>query len=221
MKFKYELHCHSNPVSACSRFAVKDMVECYIKNGYNGIVLANHINPQTFLKQPTSRWSDLMAYFLSDYEQAKDLAGDKLTVLLGAEVRFYENNNDYLLYGDVQDFLMNCPNLMHLGIKKFSDLAREAGLLLFQAHPFRNGMTITNPDLLDGIELHNGHPRHDSRNDLAALWQKRYDLLYTAGSDAHEEGDISSGILTDIEIKNNETLLDVLKSGNFEIIKQD
>lgn len=219
MKYKYELHCHSAPVSACSRISAKDMVECYIERGYNGIVLMNHINPQTFMNQQTSRWSDLMDYYLSDFEKAKQAAGDRLTVLLGAEIRFYENGNDYLLYGDVENFLKENANLMHYGIKKFSPLAREAGLLLLQAHPFRNGMTIINPNLLDGVEIYNAHPRHDSRNDLAEFWQQRYDFLYSAGSDTHEEGDISSGILTDVEIKDYAALLEVLKTGNFEIIK--
>ncbi len=218
--FKYELHCHSTPVSACSRFSVKDMVKTYIEKNYDGIVLTNHINPMTFMKQKTSRWKDLIHYFLSDYEEALVHAGDKLTVLLGAELRLYENNNDYLLYGEnIFDFLMRTEHLMHIGIQKLSPLAREAGLLLLQAHPFRDGMTITKPELLDGIEIYNAHPRHNSRNDLAALWCEKYGLLHCAGSDAHEPGDVSSGIRSEIEIKNSRTLVDVLKSGNFEIIK--
>lgn len=35
-------------------------------------------------------------------------------------------------------------------------------MLFYQAHPFRNSMKITNPELLDGIEVYNGHPGHDS-----------------------------------------------------------
>ncbi len=219
--FKYELHCHSTPVSACSRFQVKDMVEAYIERGYNGFVLTNHINAMTFMKQRTSRWKDLMEYYLSDYEEALRIANGRITVLLGAEVHFHENSNDYLLYGEnLKEFLLKTEHLMHLGIKKFSPLAKEAGLLLFQAHPFRNGMTITNPNLLDGVEIYNAHPRHDSRNDLAKLWQERYDLLNCAGSDAHEPGDISCGILTNIEIQDSKTLVDILKTGQFEIIRQ-
>ena len=217
--YKYELHCHSNPVSACSRFPVKELVKAYIDAGYDGIVLTNHINQQTFMNQRTSRWPDLIEYFLKDYKDALKYAGDRLQVLLGAEVHFYENNNDYLIYGDIEDFILKHPTMMHYGIKKFSELAREAGILLIQAHPFRNGMSIVNPKLLDGVEIHNGHPRHHSRNDIASLWQERYHLLYSAGSDAHERGDISSGILTEVEIKDNITLLEVLKTGNFDIIK--
>ncbi len=218
--FKYELHCHTKPVSKCSRFPVKELVETYIEHGYNGIVLTNHINAMTFMEQKTSHWSDLMTYYLRDYEEAIRVANGRITVLLGAELRFHENGNDYLLYGEnLKDFLLKTEHLMYMGIKKFSPLAREADTLVFQAHPFRNGMTITNPNLIDGIEVFNAHPRHDSRNDLAKLWQERYDLLRCAGSDAHEAGDISSGILTNIEIKDSKTLVDVLKTGQFEIIQ--
>ena len=141
-------------------------------------------------------------------------------MLFGAEVHFYENNNDYLLYGDSLDFLLKHPNMMQYGIRRFSEFVHnEKDLLLIQAHPFRDGMTIINPELLDGIEIYNAHPRHNSRNDLAEMWQKKYNLLYSAGSDAHESGDISSGILTDIKIDDNQTLLHVLRSGEFEIIR--
>ncbi len=220
MKYKYDLHCHTSPVSFCAVHSVKDIINTYIKNGYNGVVITNHINAQTFMEQPTSRWKDLMEYFLSDYREALKVAKGKLTVLLGAEIRFHENANDYLLYGVDEEFLLKHEHMTHVGVKAFSKLARENGVLLFQAHPFRNGMTITRPELLDGIETYNAHPRHDSRNELAELWKEKYNLLCSAGSDTHRTDDIGSGILTDIEIKDNQTLIEVLKSGNFEIIKR-
>ncbi len=219
MKYKYELHCHTSPVSACSRFAVQAMVDTYIEKGYDGIVITNHINSQTFLEQSSSRWKDLIKYFLSDYKEAVAYADGRLTVLLGLEIRFMENNNDYLVYGIDEKFLKKHEHMMHIGRREFSKLVRKSGFLFFQAHPFRNGMTVTDPSLLDGIEIYNAHPRHDSRNDVAELWQKKHGLLCSAGSDAHELGDVSSGIYTDIEIKDNQTLVEVLKSGSFEIIR--
>ncbi len=220
MKFKYDLHCHTSPVSYCAADGVKDIIKAYISKGYNGVVITNHINTQTFMRQPTSRWKDLMKYYLSDYYNALKYANGKLTVFLGTEISFRENHNDYLLYGVTEDFLMSNEHLMHLNIRDFSQLAHENGVLLFQAHPFRNNMTITRPELLDGIEVYNGHPRHNSRNDFAALWRDRYDLLYSAGSDTHSVDDIGSGILTDVELKDNNDLVEILKIGNFEIIRR-
>lgn len=219
MKYKYELHCHTSPVSACSRFEVHSMVDTYIEKGYDGIVITNHINPQTFANQNTSRWKDLIKYYLSDYNEAVAYAAGRLTVLLGLEVRFIENNNDYLVYGIDEKFLLKHEHMMHIGHKEFSKLVRKSGFLFFQAHPFRNGMTVTKPELLDGIEICNAHPRHNSRNEIAELWQKKHNLLCSGGSDAHEPGDVSGGIYTDIEIKDNKTLVEVLKSGSFEIIR--
>lgn len=219
MKYKYELHCHTSPVSACSRFKVSDMVDTYIEKGYNGVVLTNHINSNTFRNQPTSRWKDLIDYYLSDYREAIAYADGRLNILLGLEVSFAENANDYLVYGIDEKFLYKNEHMSHIDKKKFSERVRKSGFLFFQAHPFRNGMTITDPSILDGIEINNAHPRHNSRNDIAALWCEKHGLLYSGGSDAHEPDDVSSGIITDIEIKDNATLLEVLKSGNFEIIR--
>ena len=66
---------------------------------------------------------------------------------------------------------------------------------MFQAHPFRNG-TAVEPDLLDGIEVQNGNPRHDSRNDLAEAYAATHGLLAVGGSDAHRSEDIGRGGIT-------------------------
>ncbi len=65
-----------------------------------------------------------------------------------------------------------------------------AGILIYQAHPFRPGTQPADPRLLDGVEVYNGNVGHDSRNSLAAAFAGRHGLLPIAGSDAHLPADV-------------------------------
>ena len=80
------------------------------------------------------------------------------------ELRNIYNMNDYLVFGVTEEFLLKYnntdTNFLEMPIGEFSKIAHENGLLLFQAHPFRNHMTITDHNLLDGIEVYNGCVRH-------------------------------------------------------------
>ena len=102
----------------------------------------------------------------------------------------------------------------------FSAFARQEGLLFYQAHPFRNGMSVVNPQLLDGIETYNGHPRHESRNDIAMAWAEKYGLQQISGSDFHDpDGYALGGILTRERIRSQKDLLKALREGPLLIRK--
>ena len=104
-------------------------------------------------------------------------------------------------------------------LKTFSELSRRMGFLLIQAHPFRNRMTVMPPKYLDGIEVFNGHHGHDSRNQLADAFARRYGLLRTSGSDFHHVSSVeSAGILTREPITSMEQLVATLRNGDCELI---
>ena len=65
--------------------------------------------------------------------------------------------------------------------------------MIYQAHPFRVGIFPENPEYLDGIEVYNGNPRHDSRNEKAAEYAKYYNLKMLSGSDFHQTEDLARG----------------------------
>lgn len=138
------------------------------------------------------------------------------------EISFYENDNDYLVYGVDEKFLRRHPNMLEMGINKFSDIARRSGLIVVQAHPFRDHMTVIKPGIVEGIEIFNAHPGHDSRNDIARMWAEKYGYkIKTSGSDFHEiSHGARGGIVTDFEIKDNTDLLKALR-GEFELITTD
>ena len=135
------------------------------------------------------------------------------------EINLIENQNDYLVYGMTENFIRKNPDIYKLGIEEFSNFLHENNLLIYQAHPFRNWMSVIHPPFLDGIEAFNAHPRHDSRNSISKAWAELYDMRTISGSDAHQPPDLArGGIMTETEITNSAELLDTLKSNNYELI---
>ena len=93
----------------------------------------------------------------------------------------------------------------------------DQDILVYQAHPFRDKMTIVDPELLDGVEVYNGNPRHDSRNDLANLYAKRHHLKKISGSDFHQVEDLArGGILLSENPDNEQELVQLLIDNNIE-----
>ena len=92
-------------------------------------------------------------------------------------------------------------------------ILKENDILFYQAHPFRNGITVVPPEHLFGIEVLNTHPRHDSRNDIALAWAEKYKLHKIAGSDCHQKQDVgTSAVFTDYPVKNIKDLVYILKN---------
>lgn len=221
-KYLYEMHFHTKDTSNCANVKAENAVEEYIKAGYDGIVVTDHLSTSTYMKygRELLPWKKKVDFFLRGYKAAKKASKGRINVLLGMELRFRtsEGDNDYLVYGINEEFLYNTPDLLEMNIRKFYELAKANGFLVFQAHPFRVGMKVTNPKHLDGIEIFNGNPRHNSSNDIAEIWAKKYDLMVTSGSDYHEYEDLGSGgIWFDKEIKDNKTLVEELKTREYEI----
>lgn len=219
--FKTELHCHSKSVSECARVSNEEIIKKYTDAGYTTLVLANHFNfgTQRFHKCEES-YSDFLTVYIKGYEDLKKDAQGKLNVLLGMELRFKENINDYLVFGITEELLRNNEPLYDMNPESFSRFAHENGLLFIQAHPFRNSMTVIRPQLLDGVEVFNGHMGHDSRNEIAEAWADKFNLIKTSGTDFHyEHVPANAGILTENEIVDMDALVKVLKDGNYTLIK--
>ncbi len=215
MQYKTELHAHTREVSPCANLSAAEVAERYIAHGYTTIVVTNHYCHYV-IDPLEGSWEDKARYYLAPYRAMKDYAGDRLNVILGCELRFRENFNDYLIFGIDEEFLITHPNLHDMTLKDFSALARENGLLVIQAHPFRNGMTVVNPAYLDGMEAFNGHVGHDSRNPIADAWAKKHGLIRTSGTDFHHPHQSGvAGILTDAPIENSAQLCEILKSGDY------
>lgn len=212
--YKTEMHAHSSPCSACSQIPPEGVVKKYAQLGYTSVVLSNHFN--NFMRHYGNKEEALKSY-LRDYHTALEYGNEYgLNVILGCEIRFSENANDYLLFGIDEDFLTEAYDYLEKGIKEFSEWFRNDSHLLIQAHPFRDNMTDVSPELLDGIETFNVHPGHNSRIGIAAQYAKNNNFIVTCGTDYHHpthEG--LSSLLTKKPVTNSEELATVLKSRDY------
>lgn len=225
-KYKTELHCHTKYVSKfCATVDAESIVEQYIKFGYSTVVITDHLNARTFTHPDCKDLSmrDKMDYYVDGYRKVKEYAGDRLNVLLGAEVCFPENHSDYLIYGPDEDFFLNNTD-MYLHDRYWTgSLAHHNDCLFIQAHPFRVGCAVTEDWVIDGIEVYNGHPDQRNHNKIAEEWAKIYpQYILTSGSDHHDEPCYpTAGIMTKEPITSNKQLVEILKSGDFKLIRDE
>ena len=183
-KYLYDLHIHTSESSACGETCAADIVARYKGLGYDGIVITDHVG-ESALRNRGETYDEKITDVLKGYRAAKALEDENFTVILGMELRFRENDNDYLVYGIDEDFLRRVNLTECEKPADFVAVAKENNLAFFQAHPFRDGMTVLNPTILDGVEVYNGHGGHDSRNDIALAWAKKFGVRMISGSDFH------------------------------------
>lgn len=222
--FKTELHVHSASVSNCATVFEEDIVERYIAAGYTSLVLTNHLSRFTYKNKrfdhSSDPWDKKIDYYMNGLERMRAAAGDRIHILLGVELRSNLDENDYLIHGIDEAFLRSFPEIMDTPLPDVIARVHEAGGLFFQAHPFRNSMRVTKPSLLDGIEVYNGHSGQESRNDIANLWADKFGLMKISGTDYHhDDHTIGAGIGTEQPILDNRQLVEVLRSGDYTLIR--
>ncbi len=182
--YKIELHAHTSPASGCSDVTPKEMVEIYKGLGFDAVNLTNH-----FIFSEKRSKEKYIADYLNDYYETRRY-GDELgiKVYLSAEIRFSENSNDYLVFGVNETMLGEIYDRLQGGVVAFREQYPMPNSAFVQAHPERNNMQRVSPELLDGIEVFNLHPNHNSRIGIAALRAKREKMPFiTAGSDFHHK----------------------------------
>ena len=219
---KYEIHSHTKETSQCAAINAKELVEKYKELGYSGIVITNHYSDMTFSLKEMFNKKARIEHYLAGYREAKKYETEDFSVLLGIELRFFLNGNDYLIYGVSEELIEKTPFLLPMYLKKASRFFRNNGCIVIQAHPFRPYIYRANAKYLDGVEILNGKSSKEE-NDKALKWAERKGLkIRTAGSDCHRAtGAGLTGIVTNEPIKTNDDLLRILRNGEFEIIEKD
>ena len=221
--FKTETHIHTMEVSSCSHMRAVDMVRKYASKGYSTLCITDHFQSNTLDGVGDIPWADKMTLFLSGYYKAKR-EGEKLgvNVIMGAEFCFAGASNHYVVYGISKEFLDAHPNLHKMTIAEFSKIAKENGLFVVQAHPYRDGKNYPTTEYVDAIELYNSNPRHENNTELAEALIKETDIPVSAGSDAHREVDVAlSGLITEEEIKTAADLIDCIKNRKVILIGKE
>ena len=190
--FKFEMHFHTEESSPCGKIAAKKGVELYQKAGYDGIVVTDHFSKSVFGGPQERTWAEICESFLKGYRLAKQSVRDsEFQVLLGMEIRFPDDDNDFLVYGIDEEFPKQHPWIYMKELSDLFDISKGKNLIIVQAHPFRDSCHLAPVEFLHGIEVYNGNPRHNSRNELAKKAAKKHRLLETYGSDFHQMEDIA------------------------------
>ena len=219
MKYKTELHCHSKDGSGCANESAEGIVKKYLEAGYTTVALTNHFGPM-WNKNDREWWVGEVAEKYDAYDKLVKAADGKLNILMGLEFFFIDNRNDYLIFGFDREYLENLEPDRTDSLRAYAEKAHEDGQYIIQAHPFRPHMTMKCPDFVDAIEVYNGHFAHDNHNFLAEAFADHYGKRKTSGTDHHDiDHQPRGGILTDEPITSFEQLIEVLKSGNYELIK--
>jgi len=73
--------------------------------------------------------------------------------------------------------------------------------------------------LIDGVEIYNGNPRHNSSNHLALEYARKNGLKMLSGSDFHQVQDAArGGIIVDERIRPGGFAHRIMESGSIEFI---
>lgn len=213
-KFKLELHAHTSPASGCSDISPEQLVQTYKRLGYDAVAITNHFIADNFLDNVEEKLDRYLDDFDRAFREGKRLG---IKVILGAEIRFLENCNDYLLYGiDREELLRAAGFFASAGVEEFYKGFKTEKNLFIQAHPLRNGMEYVPASSLDGIEAFNMHPNHNSRVALAAKRAREEGLIMLAGTDYHHVGHEGlAALMTRTLPENSYQLAEILKSSDY------
>lgn len=212
--FKTELHAHTSPASSCSEIPAAKMAAIYKKLGYDSLCITNHFTPDKALSMGKNAFIDA---YMADFNTVK-AEGDRLgiSVVMGVELRFTENINDYLVYGVDEGDLDFMFGYLDRGISEFYRDFRKEDNLILQAHPFRDNMSRAPVDSVDGVEVFNMHPGHNSRVSFAAKYAAEHNYLVGCGTDFHHpghEGQIA--LLSKTKITSSRDIAHIIKSRDY------
>ena len=216
---KYEMHLHTMETSRCGHVRAADQVRTYHRLGYQGLCVTDHLHDSYIeLMDCHEDWHECIRRYLYGYHLAKE-EGERLgmDVIFGVELRFPENESDYLIYGIDENWLYDNPWICRMDHKSFYERYKDE-VLIVHAHPYRYCDEVFY-DSVHGLEVVNCNPRHDSRNDLALALAKANPHLYrTVGSDAHQTGDEGrAAILTEKRVRDSYEMKDLITSGAFSL----
>ncbi len=213
--FQFETHCHTAQSSSCGVLTGEQVVQGLKDAGYAGTFITDHFYSRFFKKRGIEHkdWAEQAEEFLAGYRAAKK-HGDKigLKVFLGLEAQPEDSPFEFLVYGPDEKFIINNGPFYNLSTPEFYELMHENGFLVFQAHPYRFGLSPENPKYYDGIEIVNSQPRNESRNKLALAFAAKHNILKIAGSDVHMQVDIGRcGIMLPENINSTKDFIEYYK----------
>ena len=180
---KIDPHVHTKGISLCSRVNYRDAIDEKKRAGYDALVLTNHCQPWYYQEHERLDW---VQKFLTEYNQAKNYGrAQGLKVFLGVEVSVSVPHwCDFLLYGVNEDFFYSSRSLFDLSQSQLFEYCNLNGVVMVQAHPFREGHSPADPEFMHGVEI-NLRPLDFLKREMVEEFAKKHNLLITCGSDYH------------------------------------
>jgi hypothetical protein len=202
----------------------------YAKYGCDGIVCTNHFNKYIFEKYLQGNTDDeKLDSFFKQFYALKKLGGHKgIDVLFGLEVALGrdsyehrgENKAEILVYGVTPEEIRELgTKILDFSYEDFYDLSRRYGWLLYQAHPLRRRTKLLDSKYLDGLEVYNGNPRHNNKNDEVMALARERGCLASAGTDYHNYKDPITVMELAEKPKDEKHLVELIKVINVDNIK--
>lgn len=181
-----DMHAHTSGISRCCRADAQTVLNTARENGIDGLVLCNHY--QEYYVQNGDAMALAQSY-VQEYEHAKAAADAMgMPLFFGVEVTAKLHNNAHiLLYGLQPDFVLRHPAVYEYPLEKMAALTHAEGGLAVQAHPFRNGGTLQDLSVLDGVEV-NCHPLYEGTHcDELLDIAHQAGVMVTCGGDYHAD----------------------------------
>lgn len=219
--YKYETHLHTYPVSKCAKVGVREVLEFYKAQGYDGVFITNHFLDGNINIDSSLPYEERINFYFSDYEEGKRLAEEVgIKVFFGAEISY--KGTDFLIYGLDKEWFLSNPQIMDMKKKDELQYLAENGALVIQAHPYREAGYIDHirlfPRSVHGVEVINAC-RNELENAMADHYAKSYGLLPFAGSDNHcgMAQKKLAGMCSDMPIKDEQEFIKKVLSGEMYI----
>lgn len=224
--YKYEMHFHTGPCSGGGA-DIRDHIDALIGKGYSGAVVTNHFYNGANKIDKNLPWEEFVDAYRQDYLYGLAYAQDvDFDLLFGLE-EHVGHGQEILIYGITPELIAAHPELKSGKAEKYAEIVHLFGGLVYQAHPYRARSYVTKPypldclSMLDGIEVYNS-ANEPEWNESARRLADEFGLACIGGSDGHSvQSGGHSGIAVGERIKDNESLVRILKSGEYTVLKEE
>ena len=225
--YKYQLHIHTAPCSRCGMLTPEELCKALSEYGFKGGVITNHFyhgNTGIDRSENTS-WEQFVSAFEEDWLACKKEAEKYELDIIFCIEESLKQGIEILCYGVTPKVLYDNPQLINEDAEEWVRVMRENGVVVIQAHPFREASYIPDPgplpiELIDGVEVFNNGNSDPIMNQRALEFaEANPHLLRTSSADAHwYEAVQFGGIVTEHRIQNEEDLAMVLRSREYQIL---
>ena len=224
MSYRYQMHTHTSPCSRCARMTPEELCDALHKGGYAGAILTNHFRHGNTGIDRALPWEEFVVAYEKDLVACRAAAkAYDLDILFGLE-EGVGGGLEILCYGLTPDVLYRHPELKDGKIALWSEVMHSEGVLVLQAHPYRERAYISSPGplpltYLDGIEIHNYGNDEECNRKAAALAEAHPELITVSGADTHSAATVTNGgIVTAYRLSDEKTLADTLRARDFRPI---